>query len=52
MRFHTSDRVVRTYSDDQVRKPMYSSSVSRWKNYEKHLEPLHRGLRYSEDGGD
>lgn len=52
MNFYKSDRVVRTYSDDQVRKPMYSSSVARWKNYEKHLEPLHRGLRWSDDTND
>ncbi len=50
--FHESERVVRTYSDDQVRKPMYSSSVARWKNYEKHLEPLYRGLRWPKDGDD
>jgi hypothetical protein len=40
LQFHTSTRFVRTSSYDQVRRPMYSSSIGRWKNYEKHLEPL------------
>ena len=38
--FHETDRVVRTSSNEQVRQPMYTSSVKRWKNYEKHLGPL------------
>lgn len=38
--FHQSDRLSRTASYDQVRKPIYSGSVSRWKYYEKHLRPL------------
>jgi tetratricopeptide (TPR) repeat protein len=50
--FHKSDRVVRTYSDAQVRKPMYSSSIGRWKNYEQFLEPLRRGLRWQEESVD
>jgi hypothetical protein len=31
---------VRTASLNQVRKPIYSSSVARWKHFEKHLQPL------------
>jgi len=46
--FHKSDRIVRTYSEAQVRQPMYSGSIDRWKHYEKFLEPLQRGLRWSE----
>ena len=46
--FHKSDRVVRTYSEAQVRKPMYSSSIGRWKHYQKFLDPLRRGLRWSQ----
>ncbi len=38
--FHQTDRVVRTSSNEQVRQPMYTSSVKRWKNYEKHVGPL------------
>lgn len=52
LNFHKSGRVVRTYSEAQVRKPMYSSSVGRWKNYEKFLEPLQSGLRWQEEHTD
>ncbi len=35
--FHTSDGAVRTASKWQVRQPIYSSSVARWKDYESFL---------------
>ena len=38
--FHQSPRLTRTASYDQVRKPVYSHAVGRWKHYEKHLRPL------------
>lgn len=38
--FMNSNREVRTASMLQVRQPIYSSSVGKWKRYEKHLEPL------------
>ena len=38
--FHKSKRVAATISYDQVNKKMYTTSVARWKNYEKHLGPL------------
>ncbi len=38
--FHTAKREVGTYSYDQVRRPLYTTSVARWKRYEKHLGPL------------
>jgi tetratricopeptide (TPR) repeat protein len=40
LNFHKNDRPVKTASASQVRKPIYSSSVARWRNYEKHLTPL------------
>ena len=40
LRYYESDRVVRTASYDQVRQPIYTSSVGRWRHYEKHLLPL------------
>ena len=40
LRFHENTRVVRTATIDQVRRPMYRSSVGRWTNYEKQLEPI------------
>ncbi|HFD11210.1 MAG TPA: sulfotransferase family protein [Crenotrichaceae bacterium] len=46
--FHTKNRRVDTASDLQVKKPIYSSSIGRWKHYEKHLEELERGFKYWE----
>ena len=40
LNFHETERVVRTASLWQVRQPMYTSSVGKWKNYEKYLGPL------------
>lgn len=42
--FHTSRRYVNTVSYDQVRQPMYTRSVARWKNYDKHLGELRNAL--------
>ncbi len=44
LRFHESKRVVRTASRDQVREPIYTRSVARWRNYERHLGPLKEAL--------
>lgn len=38
--FHNTDRGVTTASKYQVRRPIYTSSVDRWKSYGKHLQPL------------
>ncbi|MBJ88435.1 MAG: sulfotransferase [Woeseia sp.] len=40
LRFHETDRAVKTASSEQVRQPIYSSSVNLWRNYEKHLDEL------------
>lgn len=40
LEYYNSDRVVKTASASQVRKPMYKSSVQSWKRYEKGLAPL------------
>lgn len=42
--FFESERQVRTPSRWQVRQPIYSSSVNRWKRYEKYLGPLKAAL--------
>ena len=42
--FHETERAVRTFSLTQVREPVYTSSVGRWKNYERQLEPLIEAL--------
>ena len=42
--FHGSQRYVNTASYDQVRQPVYTRSVGRWKHYEHHLGPLRKAL--------
>ncbi len=37
---HKSNRTVVTLSVDQVRKPMYTSSMGRWQRFERHLGPI------------
>ena len=40
LQFHETKRFVGTASHDQVNRPLYRESIQRWKNYERHLEPL------------
>ena len=44
LEFHRARREVHTSSNWQVRQPVYTSSVGRWKHYEKHLGPLREAL--------
>jgi tetratricopeptide (TPR) repeat protein len=44
-RFYEAKRAVTTASVEQVRKPVYSSSVARWRRYERRLGPLIDSLR-------
>jgi tetratricopeptide (TPR) repeat protein len=44
LRFYDTKRVVNTASYDQVRQPIYTRSVGRWRNYERHLGPLKQAL--------
>ena len=44
LQFHRSNRVVRTASHEQVRRPVYSSSVGRWRTYDEWLGPLRAAL--------
>ena len=46
--FHQSRRVVNTASKKQVKQPIYTGSIGRWKHYEAHLGPLIAAL---EKGG-
>jgi tetratricopeptide (TPR) repeat protein len=41
---HRSDRLVRTASVTQVRKPVYRDSVARWQRYEFYLADLFRQI--------
>ncbi|KZN30365.1 hypothetical protein N480_05285 [Pseudoalteromonas luteoviolacea S2607] len=43
--FYEGSKVVHTVSDQQVRKPIYTSSVQKWRKYETHLSPYQRKLK-------
>lgn len=43
--FHKIDRAVRTASAAQVRQPLYTTSLSRWRPSDEILKPLLDGLR-------
>jgi Flp pilus assembly protein TadD len=40
LKFHENRRAVQTSSKDQVTRPIYTSSVARWKLYERHVGEL------------
>ena len=40
LRFHETSRPVKSASSEQVRRPIYSSSVNTWRHYERHLGAL------------
>jgi hypothetical protein len=44
LEFYRSERLVKTASVTQVRQPMYSKSVGRWRHYEDALRPFLRAL--------
>jgi thioredoxin-like negative regulator of GroEL len=44
LRFHEAAGVVTTASAAQVRRPIFTSSLQRWRRYEKHLGPLFEAL--------
>lgn len=44
LRFHEQERIVNTASHAQVRKPIYQTSVEKWRRYEAHLGPLQEAL--------
>jgi tetratricopeptide (TPR) repeat protein len=45
LRYHETDRPVRTASSEQVRQPVYTKSVHFWRNHEKNLGELIEVLR-------
>jgi hypothetical protein len=51
LRFYENPRRVTTASEDQVRRPVYATSVGRWKNYERHLPQLLAALGRGGTGG-
>ena len=44
LNFHETKRNVVTASSDQVRQPIYTKSVARWKNYESQIGELLKAL--------
>jgi hypothetical protein len=44
LQFHGNERKVSTSSMWQVRQPTYTSSIERWRHYEKQLAPLINAL--------
>ncbi len=42
--FHETRRSVRTASAEQVRQPIYTSSIGYWRHFEAELEPLRASL--------
>ncbi|HKY91142.1 MAG TPA: sulfotransferase, partial [Nevskiaceae bacterium] len=45
LRFWETERAIRTASSEQVRLPIYDSSVGYWRHYERELAPLIEILR-------
>ena len=48
LKFFKTDRHVKTASYEQVRKPIYTSSVARYKPYESYLAPLKQWIDLEE----
>lgn len=42
--FHRSPRPVHTASNIQIRQPVYTHAIERWRRYEHHLGPLREAL--------
>lgn len=49
LEFHANTRAVTTASYEQVRRPIYDSSLGIAKRYEKHLAPLEAGMNAYKD---
>jgi hypothetical protein len=44
--FHRQDSAVTTASAVQVREPVHTRSIGRWRRYERQLEPLRNALEH------
>lgn len=49
LRFYETERAVKTASSEQVRQPIYSSALGKWRRYEKHLDLWKEQLGYIVD---
>ena len=52
LRFHENDAPVSTASSVQVRQPLYSGSIGRWRRYGAALDPLKEALGALADAGE
>ncbi len=52
LEYHKNDRPVQTMSNWQVRQPIYTDSIQRWKKYEEHLDELKEALVEGHDAVD
>jgi hypothetical protein len=52
LRFYETERAVRTASSEQVRQPIYDSSINHWRNFRPQLAPLIEVLAEALDGWD
>ena len=46
LRFYETRRAVKTASDWQVRRPIYTTSTARWRHYQAHLGALAEAIGY------
>lgn len=52
LRYWETERAVRTASSEQVRRPIYASSVNHWQNFREQLAPLIEQLGDELEGWD
>jgi len=44
LNYYETDRPIRTASSEQVRQPIYTQSMQRWRNYDQYLDELREVL--------
>jgi len=49
VRFHETKRAVNTASSEQVRQPIYTGALGKWRRYEDHLGVLQNQLGFIVD---
>jgi len=49
LRYHETDRAVKTASSEQVRQPIYTSALGKWRRYEEYLDLWQEQLDYIVD---
>lgn len=49
VRFHETERAVKTASSEQVRQPIYTGALGKWRRYDKHLGLWKEQLGYIVD---